>query len=51
MSRYHKYKGRFTDLATAYKELEGENQKVKDVMQQTQVSRNTQYNPGCYLIS
>ena len=35
--RYHKYKGRFTDLAQAYKDLEAENQKVKDVMQQTQV--------------
>jgi len=34
--RYHKYKGRYTDLAKAYKELEGENKKVKEVMQQTQ---------------
>ena len=37
LCRYHKYKGRFTDLAQAYKDLEAENQKVKDVMQQTQV--------------
>ena len=37
--RYHKYKGRFSDLAQAYKDLEAENQKVKDVMQQTQVSK------------
>ena len=36
-SRYHKYKGRFADLAQAYKDLEAENRKVKDVMQQTQV--------------
>ena len=34
--RYHKYKGRYTDLAKAYKDLQGENAKVKDVMQQTQ---------------
>eukprot|EP00092_Neocalanus_flemingeri_P054245 GFUD01063881.1.p1 GENE.GFUD01063881.1~~GFUD01063881.1.p1 ORF type:complete len:1583 (+),score=606.32 GFUD01063881.1:211-4959(+) len=34
--RYHKYKGRYTDLAKAYRELEGENKKVKEVMQQTQ---------------
>merc|ERR1712013_679150 len=36
MGRYHKYKGRYTDLAKAYRELEGENKKVKEVMQQTQ---------------
>ncbi len=35
--RYHKYKGRYADLANAYKELESENQKVRNVMQQTQV--------------
>ena len=35
-SRYHKYKGRYTDVANAYKTLESENQKVKNVMQQTQ---------------
>merc|ERR1711997_585859 len=35
-SRYHKYKGRYTDVANAYKSLENENQKVKNVMQQTQ---------------
>ena len=34
--RYHKYKGRYTDLAKAYKDLQAENLKVKDVMQQTQ---------------
>ena len=35
-ARYHKYKGRYTDLGKAYKELQGENTKVKEVMQQTQ---------------
>ena len=35
-ARYHKYKGRYTDLAKAYKDLQAENLKVKDVMQQTQ---------------
>merc|ERR1712156_330799 len=35
-SRYHKYKGRYSDVANAYKSLENENQKVKNVMQQTQ---------------
>ena len=40
--RYHKYKGRFSDVAQAYKDLEAENQKIKDVMQQTQVRRMTQ---------
>ena len=35
-ARYHKYKGRYSDLAKAYKELQGENTKVKEVMQQTQ---------------
>ena len=35
-ARYHKYKGRYTDLAAAYKKMEGENKKVKEVMQQTQ---------------
>merc|ERR1711923_675851 len=34
--RYHRYKGRYSDLAKAYRELEGENKKVKEVMQQTQ---------------
>ena len=34
--RYHKYKGRYTDLAKAYRELDVENKKVKEVMQQTQ---------------
>ena len=34
--RYHKYKGRYTDLGKAYRELQSENKKVKDVMQQTQ---------------
>ena len=35
-SRYHKYKGRYTDLGKAYRDLQNENKKVKDVMQQTQ---------------
>lgn len=35
-ARYHKYKGRYTDLAKAYRDLESENRKVKEVMQQTQ---------------
>ncbi len=38
-SRYHKYKGRYVDVARAYTDLEAENQKVKNVMQQTQVGR------------
>lgn len=36
-ARYHKYKGRYTDVAKAYTELESENAKVKNIMQQTQV--------------
>ena len=39
-ARYHKYKGRYADVAKAYKDLEGENGKVKNVMQQTQVLSN-----------
>jgi hypothetical protein len=35
-ARYHKYKGRYSDLARHYRELEAENRKVKEVMQQTQ---------------
>lgn len=35
-ARYHKYKGRYTDLARAYKDLEVENGKIKQVMQTTQ---------------
>merc|ERR1712223_1195834 len=35
-SRYHKYKGRYADVANAYGQLENENEKVKNVMQQTQ---------------
>ena len=35
-ARYHKYKGRYTDLGKAYRELAAENKKVKEVMQQTQ---------------
>ena len=38
-ARYHKYKGRYADVAKAYTELENENQKVKNIMQQTQVNR------------
>ncbi len=37
-TRYHKYKGRYTDIAKAYNDLENENGKVKNVMQQTQVT-------------
>ncbi len=37
-SRYHKYKGRYVDVAKAYTELEAENHKVKGIMQQTQVN-------------
>ncbi len=43
-ARYHKYKGRYSDLTTAYRDLEAENKKVKEVMQQTQV--RTTYIPG-----
>ena len=35
-ARYHKYKGRYADLSRSYRELEAENRKVKEVMQQTQ---------------
>ena len=35
-ARYHKYKGRYTDLAKAFQDLERENGKIKSVMQQTQ---------------
>ena len=35
-ARYHKYKGRYADVAKAYTELEEENKKVKNVMHQTQ---------------
>merc|ERR1712141_987316 len=35
-TRYHKYKGRYADVANAYGQLENENEKVKNVMQQTQ---------------
>ena len=35
-ARYHKYKGRYTDLGKAYRDLQAENKKVKEVMQQTQ---------------
>ena len=36
-ARYHKYKGRYTDLSKAFQDLERENGKIKGVMQQTQV--------------
>ena len=36
-ARYHKYKGRYADVAKAYTDLDNENQKIKNVMQQTQV--------------
>ena len=36
-ARYHKYKGRYSDVAKAYQDLERENGKIKTVMQQTQV--------------
>ena len=35
-ARYHKYKGRYSDLAKAFQDLERENGKIKGVMQQTQ---------------
>lgn len=35
--RYHKYKGRYSDLVKAYQDLERDNGKIKTVMQQTQV--------------
>jgi len=35
-TRYHKYKGRYADLAKAYRQIQAENEKVKEVMQQTQ---------------
>ncbi|XP_060534202.1 girdin [Cylas formicarius] len=34
--RYHKYRGRFTDLARHYKELERENGKMKSILVETQ---------------
>ncbi|CAG9767892.1 unnamed protein product [Ceutorhynchus assimilis] len=34
--RYHKYRGRYTDLARHYKELERENAKMKSVLVETQ---------------
>ncbi|XP_017777260.1 PREDICTED: golgin subfamily A member 4 [Nicrophorus vespilloides] len=34
--RYHKYRGRYTDLANHYKELERENAKMKAVLVETQ---------------
>ena len=39
-ARYHKYKGRYSDVAKAYQDLERENGKIKTVMQQTQVFFN-----------
>jgi hypothetical protein len=36
-ARYHKYKGRYADVIKAYTDLQNENAKVKNVMQQTQV--------------
>ena len=41
-ARYHKYKGRYTEVAKAYQDLERENGKIKTVMQQTQVCDLTQ---------
>ena len=32
-ARYHKYKGRYSDVAKAYQDLERENGKIKTVMQ------------------
>ncbi|XP_069949061.1 golgin subfamily A member 4 isoform X2 [Cherax quadricarinatus] len=34
--RYHKYKGRYSDLARAYKEKEKESEKLRDVLTKTQ---------------
>ena len=36
-TRYHKYKGRYVEVAKAYTELEAEKAKIANVMQQTQV--------------
>lgn len=41
-ARYHKYKGRYTDVIKAYTDLQNENAKVKNVMQQTQVPQQLQ---------
>ena len=38
-ARYHKYKGRYADVVKAYTDLQNENAKIKNVMQQTQVGR------------
>ncbi|KAF5304661.1 hypothetical protein FQR65_LT18843 [Abscondita terminalis] len=35
-SRYHKYRGRYTDIANHYRELERENVKMKSVLVETQ---------------
>ena len=42
-ARYHKYKGRYTDLSKAFQDLERENGKIKGVMQQTQVCPQQHY--------
>ncbi|KAF5272801.1 hypothetical protein FQA39_LY07828 [Lamprigera yunnana] len=34
--RYHKYRGRYTDIANHYRELEKENGKIKSILEETQ---------------
>ena len=40
-TRYHKYKGRYAEVAKAYTEMEAEKAKIANVMQQTQVGLKT----------
>ncbi|XP_066144800.1 putative leucine-rich repeat-containing protein DDB_G0290503 isoform X1 [Euwallacea fornicatus] len=50
--RYHKYRGRYTDLARHYKELERENAKMKSVLVETQdkaIRRVTELKEQCSL--
>jgi chromosome segregation ATPase len=50
--RYHKYRGRYTDLAKHYKELERENTKMKSVLVETQdkaIRRVTELKEQCSL--
>ena len=44
-ARYHKYKGRAADVVKAYQDLEAENAKIKNVMQQTQVLNTVHVTP------
>ena len=50
--RYHKYRGRYTDLAKHYKDLERENSKMKSVLVETQdkaIRRVTELKEQCSL--